>query len=77
LKTLTFAMTHFTVAFTVAWLLTGSILLGGLLALVEPAINTVAYALHESIWERIRSRSGTVGAGLATNGSFNVHAANQ
>lgn len=52
LKTITFAMTHFTVAFTVAFLLTGDILIGSLIALVEPAINTVAYFFHEKIWAR-------------------------
>ena len=56
-KTLSFAAIHFTVAFTVAYLLTGSFIVGGLLALVEPMCNTVAYYLHEKAWARIRSRS--------------------
>ena len=55
-KTFTFAAVHFTVAFTVAYLLSGSFLIGGAIALVEPAINTVAYFLHEKVWERIRAR---------------------
>ncbi|MBC6903856.1 DUF2061 domain-containing protein [Saccharophagus sp. K07] len=53
LKTMTFAITHFTVAFTVAWLLTGNFVVGGLIALVEPAVNTVAYYFHEKAWEKI------------------------
>jgi len=52
IKTVTFALTHFTVAFTVAYLLTGDILIGSLIAMVEPAINTVAYFFHEKIWAR-------------------------
>lgn len=52
IKTLSFALMHFTVAFSVAWILTGSLLIGGLVALVEPAVNTVAYAFHEKLWER-------------------------
>lgn len=52
LKTITFALTHFTVAFTVAFLLTGDILIGSLIAMVEPAINTVAYFFHEKFWAR-------------------------
>lgn len=52
LKTLTFAITHFTVAFTVVYLLTGDILVGSLVAMIEPAINTVAYFFHEKIWAR-------------------------
>ena len=34
-KTITFAMLHFTVAFTVAYLFTGSLLIGGAMALVD------------------------------------------
>ncbi|MCT7655944.1 DUF2061 domain-containing protein [Oceanimonas sp. NS1] len=49
-KTFTFAVVHFTVAFSVAWLLSGSLLVGGLIALVEPMINTVAYFFHEKAW---------------------------
>ncbi|MDX1597180.1 MAG: DUF2061 domain-containing protein [Marinobacter sp.] len=52
LKTITFAITHFTVAFSVAFLLTGDLLIGSLIAMVEPAINTVAYFFHEKIWAR-------------------------
>ena len=44
-KTLSFAAVHFTVAFTVGWLLTGSVL-----ALVEPLCNSVAYHFHEKLW---------------------------
>lgn len=55
-KTISLGAVHFTVAFTVAYLLTGSFLVGGAIALVEPAINTAAYFFHERIWERIRQR---------------------
>ncbi|SFR82303.1 Uncharacterized membrane protein [Marinobacter daqiaonensis] len=56
MKTLTFAITHFIVAFTVAYLLTGDILIGSLIAMVEPAINTVAYFFHEKLWARKNRR---------------------
>jgi uncharacterized membrane protein len=56
-KTGTFAVVHFTVAFTVAYLLTGSVPIAGALALLEPLANTVAYLLHERAWARITSRS--------------------
>lgn len=52
-KTLSFAITHFMVAFTVAYLLTGDLVVGGLVAMVEPAVNTVAYHFHEKIWLRL------------------------
>lgn len=54
-KTMSFAAVHFTVAFTVAYLMTGSVLVGGAIALVEPAINTVAYHFHEQVWTRLRT----------------------
>lgn len=56
-KTMSFAVVHFGVAFSVATVLTGSPLIGGLIALVEPAINTVAYFLHEQAW-RLAARGG-------------------
>lgn len=51
-KTLTFAALHFSVAFTVTYLLTGSLLVGGAVALVEPAINTIVFYFHEKVWKR-------------------------
>ncbi|QJD57544.1 DUF2061 domain-containing protein [Pseudomonas sp. gcc21] len=64
LKTFTFAVVHFTVAFTVAYLLTGSVITGGLIALVEPMVNTVAYYFHERAWQRFGSeRSPQKGLG--------------
>lgn len=56
-KTITFACMHFTVAFTVAYLLTGSALVGGVIALVEPAINTVVFYFHERVWNQFESQS--------------------
>ncbi|WP_455217064.1 DUF2061 domain-containing protein [Kaarinaea lacus] len=53
-KTMSFAAVHFTVAFTVGYLMTGSVLVGGAIALVEPAVNTVAYHFHEQVWNRVR-----------------------
>ena len=58
LKTMSFAAVHFTVAFTVGYLMTGSVVVGGALALVEPAVNTVAYHLHEKVWARAALRRG-------------------
>ena len=52
-KTLTFAVMHFAVAFTVAYVMTGSVVVGGAVALVEPAINTVVFFFHEKIWARV------------------------
>lgn len=49
-KTMSFAALHFCVAFSVAYLMTGSVFVGGALALIEPAINTVAFYFHERAW---------------------------
>jgi uncharacterized membrane protein len=49
-KTVSFAVVHFTVAFTVGYLMTGSVVVGGAIALVEPMVNTVAYHFHEIVW---------------------------
>jgi len=40
----------------VGYLMTGSVWVGGALALVEPACNTVAFHFHEKIWKRIEAR---------------------
>lgn len=55
-KTMSFAMLHFSVAFLLGWLFTGSLLVGGALALVEPACNTVVFHFHEKVWKRIEQR---------------------
>lgn len=51
-KTASFAILHFTVAFTVGYLLTGSAMVGGMLAIIEPACNTVVFHFHEKAWKR-------------------------
>jgi uncharacterized membrane protein len=56
-KTGTFAIVHFGVAFSVAYLLTGSAAIAGALALLEPLANTVAYLLHERAWARFTPRA--------------------
>ena len=52
LKTVTFTIMHFCIAFSVAYTLTGSITVGGLVAAVEPLCNSVGFYFHEKIWKR-------------------------
>lgn len=52
IKTTSFAFVHFSVAFGVAYLLSGSWLVGGMMAAIEPSINTFAYYFHERVWQR-------------------------
>ncbi|HEY4560512.1 MAG TPA: DUF2061 domain-containing protein [Lysobacter sp.] len=61
-KTLSFAAVHFTVAFSLGYLLTGSAVVGGVMALVEPACNTVAFHFHEKLWRRLERRTSPVAA---------------
>lgn len=49
-KTISFAALHMSVAFAVGYLMSGDIAVGGALALVEPACNTVAFYFHEKVW---------------------------
>lgn len=56
-KTTTFAITHFTVAFIVTYGLTGDIVMGGVIALIEPAVNTVAYYFHEQVWNKLATNN--------------------
>jgi uncharacterized membrane protein len=51
-KTGTFALVHFTVAFSIAYLLTGSFGIASAIALIEPMANTLAYLVHERAWAR-------------------------
>ncbi|QLF93029.1 DUF2061 domain-containing protein [Pseudomonas sp. ABC1] len=52
LKTLTFTIMHFCIAFGVAYALTGSIAVSGLVAAVEPLCNSVGFYFHEKVWQR-------------------------
>lgn len=61
-KTLTFALMHFSIAFTVAYALTGDLVVGGAVALVEPAVNTIGYHIHERFWNRLRRSRQPLGS---------------
>jgi uncharacterized membrane protein len=52
LKTLTYALTHLVVAMAVAYALTGSWAAALAIGLIEPAVQTVAYLVHERAWTR-------------------------
>lgn len=59
-KTLSFAAVHFSVAFSVGYLMTGSLAVGGAIALVEPVVNTLAYHVHEQVWSRRKGGQETL-----------------
>jgi len=59
IKTITFAILHFSVAFSVAYILTGSIGVSSAVALVEPIVNTVVFYFHEKAWNRYEKKNPT------------------
>lgn len=49
-KTLSYLVIHVGFGFTVAYLFTGSLVLAGGIALIDPVCNAVAYFFHEKLW---------------------------
>lgn len=56
LKTLTFTLMHFCIAFGVTYALTGSVAASGLVAAIEPLCNSLGFYFHEKIWQRFEER---------------------
>jgi uncharacterized membrane protein len=56
-KKLSQVTTHMGIAFTLIYMTTGSLALGGLAAIIEPLINVALLPLHEGFWHRLRHRS--------------------
>lgn len=56
LKTGTYAIMHFVVAIIVAYLLTGSWRMALAIGLIEPFVQTFAFAIHERVWHRATMR---------------------
>ena len=72
-KTFSFAILHFTVAFTVGYLLTGSAMVGGMLAIIEPACNTVVFHFHEKAWKKFAEADPKLHAMAVKDGWLHVH----
>ena len=53
LKTLTYSVMHFAVAIAVAFALTRSWQAALAIGMIEPLVQTVAYTVHERVWERL------------------------
>nr|WP_086939709.1 DUF2061 domain-containing protein [Thaumasiovibrio occultus] len=71
-KTLSFAGFHFIVAFTVAYLLTGDILIGSMIAMIEPMVNTVAFYFHERVWQLPKLQRSNAGNPARKTTSFAI-----
>jgi uncharacterized membrane protein len=59
MKTASFAALHFSIGFGVAYLISGSLPVALGVALIEPAVNTVAFFFHERAWQRREKESST------------------
>lgn len=77
-KTVSQLATHMAVAFTVMYAVTGSVVFGGIAALLEPVINVLLLPLHAKVWTRIRAaRTGMrslVGLMSQKASQFSLHA---
>ena len=60
LKTLTFTIMHFCIAFGVTYVLTGSVAASSLVAAIEPLCNSVGFYFHEKIWQRFERNRQSV-----------------
>ena len=58
LKTVSYCIMHLTVAVAVAYALTQNIKIALAVGIVEPLVQTVAFAFHEKAWSRWR-KDGT------------------
>ena len=56
LKTVTYGLMHLTVAIAVAYALTRDWRVALAIGIIEPMVQTVAYALHERAWTRFARR---------------------
>ncbi len=55
-KTLSYSLMHLTVAIAVAYGLTRDWRTALAIGLIEPVFQTVAFAVHERVWERLGAR---------------------
>ena len=52
-------VTHMAIAFTIAYLMTGSVVFSGLAIVIEPVINVLLLPFHERAWANIRARAAS------------------
>ncbi|HCR85661.1 MAG TPA: hypothetical protein DIV86_03180 [Alphaproteobacteria bacterium] len=55
-KTATYSILHITVAFIVAYLITGSFIASTAISLLEPMVQSVVYFFHETVWAKILAK---------------------
>ena len=58
LKTGSYSVMHFAVAIAVTFAITQDWRAALAVGLIEPAVQTVAFLIHDRVWARIEKRSG-------------------
>lgn len=48
---------HMAIAFAIVYVVTGSVVFGGIAIVIEPLINVLLLPFHERIWMAVRSRA--------------------
>ncbi len=61
LKTVSFAVLHFTVGFAITYALTDSIAIATGVALLEPTANTIVFYFHEKAWNKFSPKAEVIG----------------
>ena len=69
-KTAAFGAMHVGIAFTVTYLLTGSVLAAGAVTLIEPAVNMVAHYFFDKHWNEERVDAWLAHRGAALRRCF-------
>jgi len=50
-------VTHMAIAFSIAYVMTGSVVFSGLAIIIEPVINVLLLPFHEHAWASVRARA--------------------
>lgn len=59
-KTISQVFIHTAIAFSIAYWFTGSVVFGGLAAMLEPVINVAALPFHQKFWAKLRGRKPNI-----------------
>ena len=59
-KTMTYSIMHVTVAFLVAYAISGNFAVAAAISLIEPMVQTVCYFFHERAWNRHLKNTASV-----------------
>lgn len=58
LKTISYGIIHILVAITIAYLMTGSLVIALGIGVIEPVVQTFVFAAHDFLWEGKKSFRG-------------------